>query len=204
MSYCKTCARYDAMGYGYACPCTHHGEPMEPAVKSQVMDREERLLNSLESALPFDPKDPSAKDMTRQEHALEADINYLVDRYTPGAPMRQITYGEADFTMDLQQAFGAIALARHMHSRLPRELLEQYPTWQSLLNAVESGQFRSDLLNREQERQRAAGAALEDSETDSTSLGEREVERVSPARAAPERTSRAASRRSTHTETSEE
>lgn len=168
---------------------------MEPAIKTQVMDKEERLINSRMSSLTFDQTLKSSKDRARQEFALEADINYLVDRFTPGAPQRQLIYGETDYTMDLQQAFGAIQVARHMHSRLPPELREQYPTWQALLNAVETGEFKTELLDR---KRKGAPEGAPDSQPDTASPGESEVDGVSHSGTPAERSGRPTSRRSTH------
>lgn len=169
---------------------------MQPAIKTQVMDDEERLINSLESAHRVEPDDPTGKDTARQEFGLEADINYLVSSFTPGSPLRPYSYGEVDYTMDLQQAYGAIALARHMHAQLPQELRDKYPTWQALLNAVETGEFRGEILDRAQRERAPEGAP--DSQPNTATPGQRQVDGVSLSDTATETPSRPTSRRSTH------
>lgn len=178
----------------YHAKWTGWNPPMEPAIKTQVMDKDTRLINSLASSKIFDETDPESRSVTRQEFALEADINYLVDRFTPGSPQRPYTYGETDYTMDLQGAFTAIQVARHMHSRLPPDLRKEYPTWQSLLNAVETGEFKAELLDRERER----APKGPDSQPDTTSPGESEVDGVSHSGTPAKGSGSPTSRRSTH------
>lgn len=173
---------------------------MEPAIKTQNMDKDERLINSRLSSKTFDKNDPTAKDTARQEFALDADINTLVNRFTPGAPQRAYYYGEADYTMDLQHAFRVVQDARHMHQGLTPELREKYPTWQSLLNAVESGEFRVEMLRKKKE----ASEEASDLQPDPAATGESQVDRGGLTGSTAERTARPATRRTSHKDTSEE
>lgn len=77
-------------------------------------------------------------DPTRQEFKQETDVNFILNRF--GIPIANGTFGrEIDYTIDLQNALAAIAEARQSHRRLPPDLRTRYPTWQSLLNALDSG-----------------------------------------------------------------
>lgn len=77
-------------------------------------------------------------DLARQEFKTESDVNNILNRF--GVPIANGTFGtEVDYTIDLQHALGAITDARRAHRNLPENLREKYPTWQSLLNALESG-----------------------------------------------------------------
>lgn len=87
-------------------------------------------------------------DLARQEWKTDADINNLMDRFlrTGALNQRPVNYGEQDYNTDLQQALQAIQEAKFTHSTLPEEVRNKYPTWQAMLNAVESGQLRKDMI----------------------------------------------------------
>lgn len=112
---------------------------MKPAKRTQVDS-----LGDFYSA--FTVIDSSTKpDMTRQEYKDETDTNKLLYRYGVGlVPGRaQPTWGqEVDFDLDLQTALGAVADAKRAWGDLPPNLKAAYPSWQQLLNALESGQLR--------------------------------------------------------------
>lgn len=112
---------------------------MHPAIRSQVDNDFD--LYSVGASITFDP----AEDTARQEFKAEADINVLMARFGMTAPQRQTMFGEVDFGLDLQTAYAAIDAARRMHAKLPRNLTERYPDWQSVLNALNSGELRLDL-----------------------------------------------------------
>lgn len=118
---------------------------MKPAIRTQV--DEEQDFYSLAAGIHF--TGPESRDVARQEFKEEADVNQILARYGVNAPQRQAVFGETDFTLDLQQAFGAIDAAKSAHHKLPPNLKEKYPTWQSVLNAIESGQLRIDLRSEE-------------------------------------------------------
>lgn len=111
----------------------------KPAVRTQIDEQQD--VWSLATGLACDPKE----DLTRQEFKNEVDVNQILARYGVNTPMRQPIYGEVDFDMDLHQAFTAVSAAKRAFDRLPASLKERYPTWQAVLNGLESGQFRIDL-----------------------------------------------------------
>lgn len=79
------------------------------------------------------------KDMTRQEFAKEADINYMLSRFgiTPerGAP----TYGEWDDNIELQTALQSVAEARTAYRDLPEELRRKFNSMEDILTAYNNG-----------------------------------------------------------------
>lgn len=80
-------------------------------------------------------------DQARQEFKDETDINVMMARVGAVAPVRPPIYGEVDYDLDLQQALSAIADAQFAWSKTSAESRAKYPTWQSLLNAVNSGEY---------------------------------------------------------------
>lgn len=91
------------------------------------------------------------EDMARQEFKAEADINNILKRYGVNGsalPIRPVVYQEVDYTIDLQQAMGAIETAQDMYRKLPPSLREKYPTWQSILNGIHNGSLKIDLSNQ--------------------------------------------------------
>lgn len=102
------------------------------AVRTQV-DGDQDIYSD-RAALDF----TGTPDPTRQEFKKETDVNYILNRF--GVPIAKGTWGqEVDYTLDLQNALGAITDARRAHRNLPPDLRKKYPTWQSLLNALEAG-----------------------------------------------------------------
>lgn len=82
---------------------------------------------------------------TRQEFKNEADTNWLLKRFGVTVPQRQGAWGrEVDYNIDLQQALASITDAKAAYRNLPENLKERYPTWQTLINAVENGQLTID------------------------------------------------------------
>lgn len=107
---------------------------MQKAQRTQVDELQEAYSN--EAAIDF----TGTPDKARQEYKDEADINVLLGRFGVHAPQKQMVFGqEVDYNLDLQQALTAIADAKTAHRELPENLRERYPTWQSLLNALETG-----------------------------------------------------------------
>lgn len=101
----------------------------------------EQEIFSAEAAISFED-DPGK---TRQEFKDEADTNILLKRFGVGIPQKQVTYGETDFNIDLQTALEAVAIAKKAYKDLPADLRKQYPSWQTLLNHIESGKLTLDL-----------------------------------------------------------
>lgn len=117
---------------------------MHPAIRTQADGFGDIL--SLETAT----KTPGP-DRARQEFKKDADINVLMSRFGVGLPQRQPVYGDVDFDLDLHEAFTAVRLAEDAYRRMPDKLKEHFPTWQTLLTAVENGSLRI-LLNEAKTR----------------------------------------------------
>lgn len=110
-----------------------------PAERTQT-DGEQDLY-SLAAGLDLSEE----KVITRQEYKDDADINKLLAKYGVGIPQRLPGYGEADFNIDLQQAFNAIQTAQRVWAEMPADLKDKYPSWQHLLNNIRSGELEIDL-----------------------------------------------------------
>lgn len=94
----------------------------------------------------------------RQEDKDETDINVMLRRFGVEGVVRSqrpATYGEVDYTIDLQSALHSVQEARTMFDRLPPELKKKYGTWQNVLNAAESGELQADV-DQGKELERAA------------------------------------------------
>lgn len=76
---------------------------------------------------------------TRQEFKDESDINFLLERYGAIPPGRTPQYGVVNFDDDLTTAFEAVQEARAAHARLPKEIRDLYPDWQSLAEEIAKG-----------------------------------------------------------------
>lgn len=87
-------------------------------------------------------------DRTRQEDAPAADINLIMRRFLATGDMSNLgfkpspQYTETDYTMDLRDALTAAEQAQRVHDSMPDEVRRRYPTWQSMLTAVASGQLK--------------------------------------------------------------
>lgn len=129
---------------------------------TQTDSDEERDRRSLATGIQGGDEDP-----TRQEHKDEADINYLMKRYgqVPGTG-RPVQFGEQlDFDFDLMRAFEALSDARSSYDKLPDRLRAKYPSIESLMTALESGELeltpdspRSEAPDGNQEPQSGAPA----------------------------------------------
>lgn len=84
-------------------------------------------------------------DMARQEFKDEADTNKLLARYGVGVPQKPVTFSEAAFNMDLQQALEALNTARTAYHQMSPEIRQAYPTWRRLLDALQSGKVVFDM-----------------------------------------------------------
>lgn len=91
---------------------------------------------------------------TRQEFKKEVDVNQLMKNFGVTVQTEKPQYQSIDYDLDLQTALGAVAQARRAHSQLPADLRAKYPTWQSLLDAIEAGTYETP----EQEETRLAAA----------------------------------------------
>lgn len=86
---------------------------------------------------------------TRQEEKNAADINFMMERFGMFAPQKELQFGNVDYDVDLQMALAAIADAKVAWRAMPDDVKKNYPTWQRLLTALESGEIR---LKPEEER----------------------------------------------------
>lgn len=82
------------------------------------------------------------KDVTRQEFAQEADINYMLSRFGVTAPRGSPTYGEWDDTIELQTALNSVREAEDGYYQLPKELREKFPSMEDFLTAVDNGSLK--------------------------------------------------------------
>lgn len=81
-------------------------------------------------------------DMARQEFKADADITSMLARFGVMTPQRPLQFGEVDFSIDLQQAISAVTEAKRVWERMPPEIKADFPTWQTLLNAANSGELK--------------------------------------------------------------
>lgn len=114
---------------------------MHPAIRTQADAGAGNDVESNAAAIDF----TGTEDMARQEFKLEADINVLLQRFGVQTPQRRVTFGEVDFGLDLQQALSAVDQATTAHRNLPQALRAEFPTWQSVLNALVTGALKIRL-----------------------------------------------------------
>ncbi len=86
-------------------------------------------------------------DLARQEFKREADVNYLMSRYgvDVAIPQRQVSFGEADFDLDLHGAYIAVEAADQAWFHLPPALKQKYGNRKTMLDAMNSGELAKDL-----------------------------------------------------------
>lgn len=124
----------------------HHGYAR--AIRSQA-DNQGDYWSELTSTINTE------ESMVRPEFGKEADINYILQSHGVANATRAIKFGEEiDFTLDLQQAMMATDHAARAHKTIPVELQQKYPTYQSWLNAIDSGQYMSDLQDLTEKKRR--------------------------------------------------
>lgn len=115
------------------------------APQTQTDSDEVRDARSLATGIAFDP----SSDPTRQEFAEESDINFLIRRYgrIPDTGMA-VRFGEQlSFDMDLMTAFEAMSNARASYDQLPDHVRAKYPTIESLMAGLESGELSLAMPN---------------------------------------------------------
>lgn len=113
---------------------------MHKAERTQADDLQEDY--SIMSALDCG----DSQDMTRQEFKDDADTNKLLNRFGVGLPQRQAEYGqEINFDLDLQTALDTMNKARLAYRELPAEIRKQYPSWQRIVAAINSGTLTLDI-----------------------------------------------------------
>lgn len=100
------------------------------------------------------------KDMARQEFKDDADINNLLKRFGVENQQRTtIPFGEADYTIDLQQAMHSVSDAQRAYSRMDPAIKKLYPNFEKFLRGMNSGDLARDLERLETERRPAAQEA---------------------------------------------
>lgn len=112
----------------------------KPAPRTQVdgMQDEYSFLTGIDTT--------SERNHVRQELKDDADINILLGKFGVGAiGQKPLRYAEVDLGIDLQQALNAIDETKRAWHTMPYNLREKYPSWQSLLNAIESGELKLNL-----------------------------------------------------------
>lgn len=112
--------------------------------------------NSQASAILFDP----AEDKTHQEFKDESDINKMLAKFGVMGHGTEPYFGPVDYGIDLQQALQTIADAKRAHAALDPALLAKYPTWVSMVEAIELGTYETP--QEEAERKAAAAKAAKD------------------------------------------
>lgn len=106
-------------------------------------DGEQRTFSELTAI------DTGPDTLVRQEDAQGADINFILDRFGVGIVKRTPIFTELDFDRDLQQMLDGIAPVREAYNRLPDDLRIKYPTLQSMLTAMETGDLKLELEKEE-------------------------------------------------------
>lgn len=76
--------------------------------------------------------------LTRQEERWENDVNKLLEKQGAIIP-REPVYGMRAMNLDLLDAHQILERAKEAHEALPAELKKEFPTVQSLLDAVDTG-----------------------------------------------------------------
>lgn len=100
------------------------------------------------------------KDMARQEFKDESDINVMLSRFGVQDQQRTaIKFGEADYTIDLQQALHSVHDARRAYQRMDPQIHELYPSFEKFLRGMDSGSLAKDLTRLDEERKPAARKA---------------------------------------------
>lgn len=92
-------------------------------------------IDPRQTSISFDPKD----DRTRQEFKASTDIKTILLKHGGVPPGRPLTFGEVDYSLDLQTALSTARNAEQAWSNVPIALRRDYPNWQSLLNALQRG-----------------------------------------------------------------
>lgn len=120
-------------------------------------------IHSRYADIVFDDANKDDRSVTRQEMKDDADVNKLLARYGIGAfQNRGAQYSEIDFDIDLQTALHAIQEAQTAYSRMPAGLKERFPTWQSVLNAIDAGQLTFDMTKPEPEPIKETSTKVDD------------------------------------------
>lgn len=104
-------------------------------------------------------------DNVHAEFADEADINVIVAKFLKTGqlgPVKTPVWGDADFTLDLQQATATINEVKRAWESMPDATRAKYPTWEHLAAAIDSGDITSEDIHGR--RKRAESTPLTDEE----------------------------------------
>lgn len=107
-------------------------------------DAETRAYYSYTTGLTCTPEE----DMARQEFKADTDINLLLARFGVNTPQRQVTYGEQDYTMDLQRAHAAQFEAARAWKRLDDDTKRAFPSPRDMLAGLANGRLPAYLAQK--------------------------------------------------------
>lgn len=115
---------------------------MHPPVRNQA-----DIVNQAAYSLEAGTDCSDLPDTARQEFKREADVNYILKTFGVGGalPQRQVSYGEADFDLDLHGAYIAREAAEKAWYHLPPNLKAKYKGIGPMLDAMNSGELAKDL-----------------------------------------------------------
>lgn len=85
------------------------------------------------------------KDMARQEAKDDADINIMLSRFGVNHQQRTLTFGEQDYTIDLQQGLAAIEQTKRVYHRMADEIKAIYPNFEKFVQGMRTGAVAKDL-----------------------------------------------------------
>lgn len=116
---------------------------MARALRTQADDLGDEYTAA--TAINFDPSDPDARSVTRQEFKTDADINTILRKFGVDAFNKQPIFGDINYDVTLQDALHLLTRANELHRRLPESLRAKYPDRGSILLGLDDGTFQADL-----------------------------------------------------------
>lgn len=149
---------------------TDYTEPetftLVPALKNQAYAYTKSTIESDDAGTEFTEDSTfqhgglrDTRDNTRQEFKDETDINVILKKFgLDKFANRQMTYGDYNFDLDLQTSLNAIKAAKRVHKKLSPDLQRKYPTMVDVIEAIENGQLREELLEEKTEPGQPAAA----------------------------------------------
>lgn len=82
----------------------------------------------------------------RQDKAMEADINWILNQYGYAPAQRQIINGATtDYDVGLHQALLMVQRAKEAWRRLPESVRTKFGNWQTMLQAAENNELDLDV-----------------------------------------------------------
>lgn len=113
------------------------------AIRTQVDDLGD--LYSEQSSLDVTLEGEQGRSLTRQEFKNDTDVNRILQRFGVPQFTKQPNFGTIDWDRTLQDAYAGLEAGRRLYATLPKELQSKYPTEQSLLDGLASGQLATDI-----------------------------------------------------------